>query len=215
MTMKEADGRLKNIAVFASGRGSNFFAILQEVKKGRIRGRICCVVSDRQNPPVFELAKKEGIPTHWICRKQFKTGDDYVRALIELLESYKIDLVVLAGYLKLIPAPVVSRYRNSIINIHPALLPNFGGKGYYGMKVHEAVIKSGVKITGVTVHFVDERYDNGPIILQEPVKVLPDDTPETLAERVLEVEHRVYPEVVKAFCEDKLLVEGRNVIWKK
>ncbi|MBO8130831.1 MAG: phosphoribosylglycinamide formyltransferase [Candidatus Marinimicrobia bacterium] len=213
--MKERNKNLKNIAVFASGRGSNFKAILEEIKKGNIPGKVCCVISDRQNPPVFEIARSEGIPTFHLNRKNFKSGDEYVENILNLLDSFNIDLVVLAGYLKLIPSKVVEKYRNKIVNIHPALLPNFGGKGYYGMKVHEAVIESGVKITGVTVHFVDERYDNGPIILQEPVRVLPEDTPETLAHRVLEVEHKVFPKVVKAFCEDKLEVKGRKVIWKE
>jgi len=207
--------KLKNIAVFASGRGSNFAAILEKIQWGDIPAQVRCVISDHTQPPVFDIASKAGIPTHCVSRKQFKSGGDYTNFLLSILEKYKVDLVILAGYLKLIPAPIVKRYRNSMINIHPALLPNFCGKGLYGMKVHQAVIESGVKITGVTVHFVDEHYDTGSVILQEKVEVLPDDTPERLAERVLKVEHRVYPEVVKALCNGKLKVKDREIVWKK
>lgn len=206
---------MKKIAVFASGRGSNFAAILEQIKLGSIQGEIMCVLSDAVHPPVFDIAKEHQIPTHWVNRRQFSDAADYARFLIDLLESYGVELVILAGYLKLIPAPVVNRFRNAIVNIHPALLPNFGGKGYYGLKVHEAVINSGVKITGVTVHFVDEHYDNGQVIVQEKVAVLADDTPETLARRVLAVEHRLYPEVVRAICNDKIYVQGGKIVWER
>lgn len=206
---------MKNIAVFASGTGSNFASILKEIKDSKIPAKICCVISDHPHPPVFNIAKKENIPTYWVNRKQFSTREAYANSLMSLLEDHAVSLIVLAGYLKLIPSVIVAKFRNSIMNIHPALLPNFGGKGYYGMRVHEAVIETGVKITGVTVHLVDEHYDTGPIVLQEPVQVLPDDTPETLAARVLQVEHKVYPLAVKAFCEGKLRVKGRKVFWEE
>ena len=206
---------LKKIAVFASGRGSNFSAVLEQIKLGNIAAEVACVVSDHVQPPVFDIAVDHGIPTHWVNRKQFSAAEDYAGFLIGLLESYDVDLVLLAGYLKLIPSPLVKRYRYAMINIHPALLPNFGGKGFYGAKVHEAVIESGVKITGVTVHFVDECYDRGSVILQETVEVLEDDTAESLAHRVLQVEHRVFPQVVKAFCEDKIHISNGKVIWEK
>jgi formyltetrahydrofolate-dependent phosphoribosylglycinamide formyltransferase len=206
---------LKKIAVFASGRGSNFAAILEQIKLGKIQGQVMCVLSDHVHPPVFDIAQEHRIPTHWVNRKQFSDAADYARFLIDLLESYRVELIILAGYLKLIPAPLVARFRNAIVNIHPALLPNFGGKGYYGLKVHEAVIRSGVKITGVTVHFVDEHYDNGQIIVQEKVAVLAEDKPETLARRVLEVEHRLYPDVVRAICNEEIFIKNGKTVWQR
>ncbi len=206
---------LKNIAVFASGRGSNFSAILDLIKKGKIDAQVVCVISDNDHPAVFDRAAAEGIPTFCINRKQFSAPEDYVAALLEMMERQKVDLIVLAGFLKLIPGAVVRRFPHAIVNIHPALLPNFGGQGFYGMKVHEAVIASGVKVTGVTIHFVDEKYDNGAIICQEQVPVRQNDTPESLAQRVLEVEHRLYPEVVQALCADKIKVIDRKVVWNK
>ncbi len=207
--------RLKKIAVFASGRGSNFLAVLEQVKSGNIAAEIACVISDHARAPVFEIAQRNNIPTHWVNRKQFSAAEDYATFLMNLLESYKTELVLLAGYLKLVPSPVVERYRYAIINIHPALLPNFGGKGFYGIRVHQAVIESGVKITGVTIHFVDEHYDRGSVIIQEQVFVLPGDTPEELAARVLTVEHQLLPKVVKAYCEDRIKIVDRKVIWEK
>ncbi|MGC9363808.1 MAG: phosphoribosylglycinamide formyltransferase [Fidelibacterota bacterium] len=206
---------MKRIAVFASGRGSNFQAVLEGVKAGRIDAEIVCVISDHARPPVFEIAQKNEIPTHWINRKQFSGASDYVDFLLNLLASYEVDVILLAGYLKLIPAPVVQRYRYAIINIHPALLPNFGGKGFYGERVHQAVLESGVKITGVTIHFVDEHYDQGTVIAQEKVPVLKGDTPATLAKRVLAVEHRLFPEVVAAYCAGNIKVDKGNVIWER
>ena len=205
---------MKKIAVFASGRGSNFLAVLEQIKKGEIKGEIVCVISDHARPPVFNIAMENNIPTHWVNRKQFPAARDYGEFLLNLLDSYRADLVLLAGYLKLIPAPVVGHFRHAMINIHPALLPNFGGKGYYGKKVHQAVIDSGVKITGVTIHFVDEHYDRGAVIAQEKVAVNPDDTAESLAERVLKIEHRLLPKVVQAYCDDKInVLETGNVVW--
>lgn len=205
---------MKRIAVFASGRGSNFLAIQNEIEAGHIPARVVCVISDHARPPVFAKAHSHDIATHWVNRKQFNGRQEYADALLKLLDSYRTDLVILAGYMKLIPVPVVQRYRHRMINIHPALLPNFGGKGFYGMRVHEAVIDSGVKVSGVTVHFVDEHYDTGSIIKQEKVDVQPGDTPESLAARVLQVEHCLYPAVVKAICEDRITVKGGKVVWE-
>lgn len=206
---------LKNIAVFASGRGSNFAAILNKIQSGEITARVVCVISDNEHPPVFDVAIAAGIPTFCINRKQFATPEEYADALLSRLKEKRVELIVLAGFLKLIPTPIVRHYPQAIVNIHPALLPNFGGKGFFGIKVHEAVIASGVKMTGVTIHFVDEKYDNGAIICQEKVAILAGDTPEILAKRVLEVEHCLYPQVVKALCEDKIIVKNRKVIWNR
>ena len=206
---------MKKIAVFASGRGSNFFAVLEQIKPGKIAGEVVCVISDHARPPVFEIARENRIPTHWVNRKQFSVAEDYADFLLKLLGSYQTDMILLAGYLKLIPAPIVERYRYAIINIHPALLPNFGGKGYYGEKVHRAVIESGVKITGVTIHFVDEHYDQGAVIIQEKVEVIPGDTPVTLGKRVLAVEHRLLPEVVGAYCAGNIQMVNGKVVWSQ
>jgi len=195
---------LKRLAIFASGRGSNFSSILEHIRSGYIPAKVVCVISDNPQPQVFSIASSAGIPAHWINRKQFSDGSEYADFLLSVLTRYETDLVVLSGFLKLVPAPVVNRYKNAMINIHPALLPNFGGPGYFGMKVHESVLASGVKTTGVTIHFVDEHYDTGSIIWQEKVDVRSDDTLESLAQRVLAVEHRVYPMVIKAFCEGRI-----------
>jgi|UPI0003628A98 formyltetrahydrofolate-dependent phosphoribosylglycinamide formyltransferase len=204
----------KKLVVLASGRGSNFQAILSKIEDGVIPARVSCVISDNPQPPVFQIATAAGIPTHWVNRKQFSTPGEYAQFFLNLLEHYQPDLIVLAGFLKLIPTPVVRRFAGAIINIHPALLPNFGGKGYYGLKVHEAVLAAGVKVTGVTIHFVDEHYDTGAIIYQEKVPVLENDTPETLAARVLQVEHRAYPQVIKDWCEGRFKLIDRKVVWQ-
>jgi len=206
---------LKKITVFASGRGSDFFAVLEQIKKGRIAGEVVCVISDHAQPPVFEIARKNRIPMHWVNRKQFSAAKDYADFLLKLLGSYQTDMILLAGYLKLIPAPIVEHYRNAIINIHPALLPNFGGKGFYGEKVHRAVIESGVKITGVTIHFVDEHYDQGNVIIQEKVDVIHGDTPAILGKRVLAVEHRLLPEIVREYCAGSIQIVDGKVVWNQ
>lgn len=206
---------MKKIAVFASGRGSDFFAVLEQVKQGKIAAEVVCVISDHARPPVFDIARENNIPTHRVNRKQFSAAVDYAEYLLKLLRSYQTDMILLAGYLKLIPAPIVEYYRNAIINIHPALLPNFGGKGFYGEKVHQAVVESGVKITGVTIHFVDEHYDQGTVIIQEKVDVIPGDTPKTLGKRVLAVEHRLLPEVVRAYCAGNIQMVDGKVVWSR
>ncbi|MDO9548337.1 MAG: phosphoribosylglycinamide formyltransferase [Candidatus Marinimicrobia bacterium] len=206
---------LKKIAVFASGRGSNFLAVLEQIKQDKIAAEVVCVISDHAWPPVFDIARENSIPTHWVNRKQFSAAEDYAEFLLKLLGSYQTEMILLAGYLKLIPAPIVEHYRNAIINIHPALLPNFGGKGFYGEKVHRAVIESGVRITGVTIHFVDKHYDQGAVIIQEKVDVIPGETPATLAKRVLAVEHRLLPEVVRAYCAGKIEMIDGKVFWNR
>lgn len=203
---------VKKIAVFASGRGSNYEAIQQQIDKGKIKAQTVCVISEHASPPVFEKAKSRNIPTHFINRKQFKNGDEYVAELIQILAGYDTDYILLAGYLKLIPAPLVKAYENRMINIHPALLPNFGGKGFYGMNVHRAVVESGVSVTGITIHFVNEKYDQGNVILQKEVSVHADDTPEEVAAKVLQLEHRYFPEVVRLLCEDKIKILNNKVI---
>jgi formyltetrahydrofolate-dependent phosphoribosylglycinamide formyltransferase len=172
------------IAVALSGRGSNLEALLGALGPGE-RAQVALVVSDRSKAAGLDHARNRGVPAQVLS--QPADGDEWLR----LLWRFQIDLVVLAGYLKLVPAPVIAAYRGRIINIHPALLPAFGGKGMYGHRVHEAVLASGARESGATVHLVDEMYDHGKVLAQARVPVLPGDTPERLAARVLEVEHRI------------------------
>ncbi|AEN72923.1 phosphoribosylglycinamide formyltransferase [Rhodothermus marinus SG0.5JP17-172] len=199
------------LAVFASGGGTNFQAILDAIEAGRLPARVVLCVSDRPTAGALERARRHGIPTAVLAPKDYPSPEVFGEALLEVLRAHQVELVALAGYLKKIPDNVVAAYRNRILNIHPSLLPAFGGPGMYGRRVHEAVLNYGVRWTGATVHLVDEEYDHGPIVLQEPVPVLPDDTPETLAARVLEVEHRLYPEALRLFAEGRVVVDGRRV----
>jgi phosphoribosylglycinamide formyltransferase-1 len=200
-----------NLAAFASGRGSNFLAILRYLKEHSLPARYAILVSDRRQPGAADIAASEGIPFLFLNRKAFPDAEEYALRLIKELEAREVEWITLAGYLKMVPAPVVSRWRHRILNIHPALLPLFGGKGMYGEHVHRAVIESGMKVSGATVHLVDEEYDTGPIVLQETVPVHFDDTPETLAARVLEVEHRIYPKAVELAVTGTIRVHGRRV----
>ena len=180
-----------HLAVAVSGRGSNLDALLGALGP-EAPARVVLVLSNRQDAPALERATARGIPTATLC--DHADGREWLAAL----EPRGIDLLVLAGYLKLVPAEVVARYRGRIINVHPALLPAFGGKGMYGRRVHEAVLASGARESGATVHLVDEAYDRGTILGQARVPVLPGDDPDTLAARVLQVEHRLLPAVVLA-----------------
>jgi len=179
------------IAVAISGRGSNLAALLAALPPGA-PAQVALVLSDRADAGGLEVARENSVPTMVLADPADSS------AWIDALSQRQIDLVVLAGYLKLVPAPVVHRYRGRIINIHPALLPAFGGPGMYGHRVHEAVLANGASVSGATVHLVDEIYDRGAILAQARVPVLPADTPDTLAERVLAVEHRLLPTVVLA-----------------
>jgi len=200
-----------NIAVFASGRGSNFQAILNAIDDGRLPAVVTLLVSNNSNAGAMELARSRNIPAIHLNQKQYSSAQLYEEQLLQLLTRYKVELIALAGYMKRIPTVVIDRFRNRILNVHPALLPAFGGAGMYGIHVHEAVLASGVKVTGVTVHVVDEEYDKGPIVMQKCVDVLDDDTPESLAARVLPVEHELYPRAIAAFANKRVRIEGRKV----
>ena len=191
-----------NIGVLISGGGSNLQAIIDDCESKKINGNIKVVISNREDAFGLERAKKHNI------RSVFEKDEDEVR---KILKEENIDLVVLAGYLKIISPKFVSEFENKIMNIHPALIPSFCGDGFYGEKVHQAVIDYGAKVSGATVHFVNEKADAGPIIMQDTVKVMDDDDAKTLAKRVLEVEHTILPRCVKLFCEGKISVEGRRV----
>lgn len=198
-----------NIAVFCSGNGSNFQAIINSIKRGEIPAKVALMVCD--NPAAFALerAKKEGMKTFLIERKRFATKEKFEAEIIKHLEQEDIGLICLAGFMRLIGRALVQRYRNKILNIHPALLPSF--KGTQGIK---EALDYGAKITGVTVHFVDEKIDHGPIILQDCVEIQDDDTEESLAARIHATEHRLYPQAIKLFVEGRLRIEGRKASIK-
>jgi len=196
------------VAVFASGRGSNFRVLADHPDRGTgpHLWEVALLVSDREDAPVLELARDRGIPS-CIVPVSERSAHEVARETLAALEEAQIQIVLLAGYLRLIPPPVVEAFRGRMLNIHPALLPGFGGKGMYGSKVHEAVLAAGVRISGPTIHLVDERYDRGPILAQWPVPVLPGDTPASLATRVNQVEHELFPAVVDELARS--LDEGR------
>ena len=191
-----------NIGVLISGGGTNLQAIIDETKSGGINGTVKLVISNKENAYGLERARLSKI------KAVYETDEDKI---IELLKENNIDIIVLAGYLKIITPKFVDEFRNKIINIHPSLIPSFCGKGYYGEKVHQGVIDYGAKVTGATVHFVDEGADTGAIIMQEAVNVEQDDDAKSLAKRVLEVEHRILKESIRLFCENKLSIQGRRV----
>ncbi|HSW31448.1 MAG TPA: phosphoribosylglycinamide formyltransferase [Longimicrobiales bacterium] len=203
----DADGRLPlTAAAFASGGGTNLQALLDH-RPAAPSWRIGLLVADRDGIGALERARRAGVPTRIVPtrgRSQAEVAADTLAAL----EEHGVQVVFLAGYVKLVPPEVVRRFRRRILNVHPALLPGFGGKGMWGHHVHEAVLASGTRLSGPTVHFVDEEYDRGSIVAQWPVPVLPGDTPETLAARVLQVEHRLYPLAADHVC--RALSEGRE-----
>lgn len=190
----------KNIAVLASGNGSNLSAIIDAVNLGTIKNaNISLVVSNKKEAYALKRAKDAGISSIYVPRSQFCSDEDYDLYLISLLIEHRIELVVLAGYLKIITWPFLKAFKDRILNIHPSLLPDFGGRGMYGMKVHEAVIKSKSLKSGCTVHLVTEEIDGGTILAQEEVDISNEDTPETLAAKVLKKEHKLYPQAISNF----------------
>lgn len=195
-----------NIAVFASGRGTNFSAIIRAVKKGKIKANLSLLVCDNPKAGAIGRGRRAGIKVALVEREDFSNKKDFEARIIQHLEENNIDLIVLAGFMQLLSQELVKMYPGRILNIHPALLPSF--KGSHGI---QDAFDYGVKITGVTVHFVDEQMDHGPIILQEVVKVKEKDTLESLEERVHKVEHRLYPEAIRLYVEGKLKLEGRKV----
>ena len=201
---------MMNVAVFISGGGTNLQAIIDSVKENKINGKIKLVFSNRKNAYGLIRAQNESIDTFYLNRKNFFSSEEYDERILEELERKNIDLIVLAGYLNILSSKLVSKYSNRIINIHPSLIPSFCGDGFYGENVHKAVIKSGVKFTGATTHFVDENVDTGAIILQDVVPVLINDDFETVAKRVLEIEHEILVKTVKAFCDNKIVFKDNR-----
>jgi phosphoribosylglycinamide formyltransferase len=190
---------MNQLAVFVSGRGSNFRTIHEHILSGEIIAQVVLVVTDKPQCPAADYSREHGLEVI-----QYPGEDTGPEQLVKTLQQRKVDLILLAGYLKLVPREVVAAFPRATLNIHPAWLPAFGGKGYYGHRVHAAVIASGAKVAGVTIHFVDEEYDHGPIVSQVVVPVRPDDTADALAARVLKHEHKLYPKVVAAICRGEI-----------
>ena len=201
------------MAVLVSGGGTNLQAIIDAIESGKItNAEISVVISNNAGAYALKRAEKYGIEARCISPKQYESRQAFNEALLAALQSYQVDLVVLAGCLVVIPEIMVKAYPNRIINIHPALIPSFCGTGYYGLKVHEAVLERGVKVTGATVHFVDEGTDTGPIILQKAVEVKEDDTPEVLQRRVMEqAEWVIMPQAIDLIANDRIQLEDRIV----
>lgn len=201
-----------NIAIYASGRGSNFEALYRRLSEQRIDARIVAVISNNSGSGALALARSFGIPAIHLSRRQFATDAEFAARQLALLESFGVDLIVLAGYMKKIETAVIERYRNRILNIHPALLPKYGGQGMYGHHVHEAVMQSGDAESGATVHIVTDDYDTGPIVIQKRVPVDRDDTPESLARKVLAIEHTILAEAVALFASNAVSFENGRVV---
>lgn len=189
---------MMRVGVLVSGGGTNLQAIINAVNSGEItNASLEVVISNKKDAYALTRAKENHIAAECVCIKDYETRDEFNRALIQTIDSYDLDLIVLAGFLVVLPSELTSKYRNKIINIHPSLIPAFCGNGFYGLRVHEKALERGVKVTGATVHFVDEGTDTGPIIYQKAVDVLPGDTPETLQKRVMEqAEWKILPKAI-------------------
>jgi len=201
---------MTRIAILASGNGTDCEAVMTAVEQGQIPDAAVAIVIANRPAPVLERARRHGVAALLIDRRELGRAA-YDTALATALAEHRVDLIVLAGYLSIVSGATVTTYRNRIMNVHPSLIPAFCGCGFYGEHVHQAVLDAGVKLTGVTVHFVDEGTDSGPIILQEAVNVLDTDDAATLAARVLVVEHRLLPQAVALYCSGRLSIQGRQV----
>ena len=206
----------KKIAVLVSGGGTNLQALIDAQGRGELGGEIVAVISSKAGAYALERAAKAGIAGYVLPRKEFDSNQAMTVALVKKLKELNIDLVVLAGCMIIFTRELVDAYPNAIMNVHPALIPSFCGKGFYGLRVHEKALEYGVKLSGATVHFVSEECDGGPIIAQKAVAVLENDTPETLQRRIMEeAEWKLLPMAVRLFCQDRLSVEGRIVKIKE
>ena len=208
---------IKRIAVLVSGGGTNLQALIDAQGRGALGGgQIVAVISSKEGAYALQRAKNAGIDGYVLPRQGFDSNRSMTVALVEMLHNLQIDLVVLAGCMIIFTEELVSAYPNAVINVHPALIPSFCGAGYYGLRVHEEALRYGVKLSGATVHFVSEECDGGPIISQRSVRVMENDTPETLQKRIMEeAEWKLLPEAVSLFCQDRLTVSGRTVIIKE
>lgn len=204
-----------HIGVFGSGRGSNFNAVLEKILEGSLKSEIKVVISNNSKSGLLEIARLHGIPAYHLSSKKFSSEEELTEHILSVLQNHDVDFILLAGYMKRIDSSIVRKFKNRIINIHPALIPSFCGENMYGINVHQAVIDYGCKLSGVTVHIVDEEYDKGPVVIQKAVEVLDSDSAESLAARILEVEHKTIVEAVKLFEDDEIIVDGRKVIRRK
>ena len=207
----------KNIVVLVSGGGTNLQALIDAQKRGELgNGEITCVISSKEGAYALTRATENNIKTRTLIRKDYVDIASYSKAMRDALIEEKADLIVYAGFMTILDENVCDAFPNRMINVHPALIPSFCGKGFYGLHVHEEALKKGVKVSGATVHFVTAECDAGPIILQKAVEVLENDTPETLQKRIMEnAEWKILPEAVKLFCDDKITVEnGKTIISK-
>lgn len=200
------------IGVLISGGGTNLQSIIDNIHSGNINGEIKLIISNRKEAYGLTRGKQANIESIYVDRRLFSSETEYNLELIRLFKEKEIELIVLAGYLKVLSKDFIHEFNGKIINIHPSLIPSFCGKGYYGEKVHESVLDYGVKITGATVHFVDEGTDTGPIILQEAVYLESMDTLDILKEKVLKIEHKLLVQAVKLYCEDRIKIQGRLAI---
>ncbi|TYP92607.1 formyltetrahydrofolate-dependent phosphoribosylglycinamide formyltransferase [Fodinibius salinus] len=200
---------MTNIVVFASGSGTNFQAIIDAVESGQINGRIAGLITNKSGIQAIERAQKHDIEHRLLAPSQFSDRSRYINTLLDQLTDWETDLIVLAGYMLKIPPKVIEQFRGRIVNIHPSLLPKYGGKGFYGMRVHQAVIDNNEDKSGCTVHLVTEKYDDGPILGQRKVPVKDSDDADTLADRILKEEHKLFPEII-AQLTDKLNSKSNN-----
>ena len=201
------------LVVLVSGGGTNLQAVISQIADGKLPGiKIAGVLASKPDIGACKRAQDAQLPCAVLSRNDYKNIREYDRAMLQIIEPWQPDLVVLAGFLSLIGPEVISRYDKRIINIHPSLIPSFCGTGLYGLRVHQAALEYGVKLTGATVHLVDEAYDQGPIVLQKAVDVKPDDTPQTLQQRVMvEAEQQILPEAIRLFASDRISLKGRTV----
>lgn len=200
----------KRVAAFCSHGGSNFAAIADAAERGEIGLELAVMVHNNARAGAKEKARARGIPTEWVPRADFTDEAAYARRLLEILAAYRVDIVALAGFMQLVPGTVVRRYAGAITNIHPALLPLFGGRGFYGHTVHAAVFAAGMQVSGPTVHLVDDQYDHGIILAQSAVSIADCRSPEEIAARVLVEEHKLYPRTLGLLADGRLRIEGRR-----
>ncbi|HEY8464260.1 MAG TPA: phosphoribosylglycinamide formyltransferase [Bacillota bacterium] len=206
---------MKRLGVLVSGGGSNLQALIDAVQSKKLQAEIAVVISNKPGVYALERASRHRIPAIVIDHRCYKTSVEFSEAILNCLLANRVDLVCLAGFLRILDQCVVEKFPNRMLNIHPSLLPAFGGKGMYGHHVHEAVIASGVKFSGATVHLVTPETDVGPIVVQDIVAVTDADTPDTLAAKVLQIEHRIYPQAVKLVLEEQIVIEGLRVKQKR
>lgn len=204
---------MKSIVVFASGRGSNCQNIYKHLVQEKRIAQLKLVISDRPDAPVLKWAESLNIPVQVINPRDYSEEEEYGKALLNATGT--ADFIILAGFLKKIPKNFIQSFTNRIVNIHPALLPAFGGKGYYGMNVHRAVFEYGARVSGITIHLVDEEYDHGPVVMQKCVDISDCHSPEEIANKILPIEHQYYSIAIEKMLTEPYRVEGRRIVWTK